>query len=179
MINLQGSFLKAFSIFKNSFLFFFVLCLISAVLCIYVTPMYLNIVMPEESINQEMNQLSGEYGLVDFSATQIIQSLIVVIQFSIVSITLLIAAYKVKYIIDKRIFGFGKWRDWKFFIYISGISVVEIYLFQAISIGFQNNFISNLLFTLIYCLIIVIFSVMLLPEEQHVDLSSFLKDTKI
>lgn len=172
---IQESLVKVFSIFKTNFVFFFVLCLISAILCVYVVPAYLNIVMPEESINQEMNQLSGEYGLVDFSANQIIQSLIVVIQFSIVSITLLVAAYKVKYVIDKRIFGFNKWRDWKFFIYISGISVAEIYLFQAISIGFQNNFISNLLFTLIYCLIIVIFSVMLLPEEQKIDLSSFLK----
>ena len=175
MINLQESLTKAFSIFKTSFVFFFTLCLVSAILCVYATPAYLNIVMPEESINQEMNQLSGEYGLVDFSANQIIQSLIVVIQFSIVSIALLIAAYKVKYIIDKRIFGFGKWRDWKFLIYISGISVAEIYLFQAISIGFQNNLISNFLFTLIYCLIIIIFSVMLLPEEQKIDLSSFLK----
>jgi len=172
---IQESLAKAFSILKTNFLFFFILCLISAILCIYVTPMYLNIVMPEEGINQEMNQLSGEYGLVPFSADQIVQSLIMVIQFSIVSITLLIAAYRVKYVIDKRIFGFGKWRDWKFFIYISGISVVEIYIFQAISIGFQNNFISNLLFTFIYVLIIIIFSVMLLPEEQHIDLSSFLK----
>jgi hypothetical protein len=172
---IQESLAKAFSIFKTNFLFFLVLCLISAILCVYVTPMYLNIIMPEEGINQEMNQLSGEYGLVPFSAAEIIQSLISVIQFSIISITLLIAAYKVKYIIDKRIFGFGKWRDWKFFIYISGISVMEIYLFQAISIGFKTDVIANLIETLIYCFVIVVFSVMLLPEEQKFDLSSFLK----
>lgn len=164
MINLQEVFTKTLSIFKDSFWFFVILSLISSILCIYILPIFLNNILSEQAINDEIGSMYG--GLTVFSADQIILSLTLVFQFSIVSIVLLIAAYKVKYIIDKRIFSINKWRDWKFFIYISGISVIILYLFQAMNVGFQDNLISNFILTFIYCFIVVIFSIILLPEEQ-------------
>jgi hypothetical protein len=78
---------------------------------------------------------------------------------------LIIVAYIVKYKIDKKIFRIKRWRDWKFFIYISGISFIIIDVFQKIALGIGNSILINFVLTIFSCYLIILFSSMLLPEE--------------
>lgn len=104
-------------------------------------------------------------GALTFSVKEIISSIVSFFKIFILSTALLIIAYIVKYRIDKKIFRANRWRDWKFFLYISGISLIIVDIFQKITINSGGNFIVNLMLTILSCFITIIFSSIILPEE--------------
>ena len=179
MKNLQQRIMKGIDIFKNNLLLFSFICLISSIVSIYVTPFLLNNFITEQSINEGLNQAGMTYGgAVTFSVNEIITSISSLFKLSVVSTVLIIFAYIVKYIIDKRIFRANKWRDWKFALYASGVSLLIVDVFQKITINSGDNFITNLLLTILSCLVIIIFSCIILPEEKEsikIDLNCITK----
>ena len=165
MENLQQRILRGVNIFKNDLLLFLFICLISSVVSITI-PFLVNSSITEQEINQGINQVGTTYGgALTFSVDEIISSIIYFFRLSIVSTILLVIAYIVKYRIDKKIFRANKWRDWKFFLYISGISLIIVDIFQKITINSGGNFIMDLILTILSCFIIIIFSSIILPEE--------------
>jgi hypothetical protein len=166
MENFQQRILKGIDLFKNNIWLFISICLISSVLAIYGVPFFINGSLTEQQINQEISQVGQEYGgALAISASQIIASLIFMFRFAVISTILLIVAYIVKYKIDKDMFRINTWRDWKFFLYVSAISLIIVDIFQNITAGYADNFIINLVLTVASCLLMVIFSSMILPEE--------------
>jgi drug/metabolite transporter (DMT)-like permease len=163
MENIQQRISKGINIFKNNIVLFLLICLISSILSIYAIPFLINGSMTEQDINGQLDEISMTYGgAMTFSANEITASLISFFQLSIISTMLIIVAYIVKYKIDKKILRANRWRDWKFFLYISGISLIIVNVFQYTTV---NSFIVNLLLTILSSFIIVIFSSILLPEE--------------
>jgi drug/metabolite transporter (DMT)-like permease len=163
MENIQQRISKGINIFKNNIVLFLLICLISSILSIYAIPFLINGSMTEQNINSQLDGISMTYGgAMTFSANEITASLISFFQLSIISTMLIIVAYIVKYKIDKKIFRANRWRDWKFFLYISGISLIIVNVFQYTTV---NSFIVNLLLTILSSFIVTIFSSMLLPEE--------------
>ncbi|MFA5431426.1 MAG: hypothetical protein WC319_00890 [Candidatus Paceibacterota bacterium] len=166
MENIQQRIIKGSNIFNRNLLLFLSICLISSLFSIYAIPFLTNKSITEQEINEGINQVSTTYGgTITFSAQEIIISLTSIFQFSIISLALIIVAYIVKYKIDKKIFRIKRWRDWKFFIYISGISFIIIDVSQKIALGIGNNLIINIVLTLLSCYLVILFSSILLPEE--------------
>lgn len=166
MENLQQRITKGANIFNRNLLLFLTICLISSITSIYAVPFLTSKSITEQEINEGINQVSTTYGgAITFSAQEIIASLTSIFQFSIISLALIIVAYIVKYKIDKKIFRIKRWRDWKFFIYISGISFIIIDVFQKIALGIGNNILINIVLTILSCYLVILFSSMLLPEE--------------
>ncbi len=166
MENLQQRTSKGGNLFKNNLLLFLSICLVSSIVSIYAIPFLVNGSITEQEITGGINQVGITYGgALTFSANEIISSIVSLFRLSILSTILVITAYIVKYKIDKKIFRFNSWRDWKFFLYISGISLIIVDIFQKITINNSDNFIANLLLTILSCLITIIFSSIILPEE--------------
>ena len=166
MENLKQRILKGVNLFKNNLLLFLFICLISSIISIYAVPFFVNGSITEQEINQEINQVGTTYGgALTFSPNEIISSIVFFFRLSVLSTVLIIVAYIVKYRIDKKIFRFNRWRDWKFFLYVSGISLIIVDIFQKITINNSDNFILNLLLTILSCLITIIFSSAILPAE--------------
>jgi hypothetical protein len=170
MNNLISGFLKGLAIFKNNVLIFLIICLVSSILAIDIAPNLLKDNLTEEAFNEQLADSSNPLITgVTFSYTDIMSSLLWIVQASIVSTALLVSSYVVKYIIDKRLFSFNRWRDWRFFLYISAIALIEIDVFQniagSLNLKYQTDLITNLIITVFYCSIIVVFSAMILPEE--------------
>jgi len=166
MINFQERIIRGADIFKKSILLFLAICLISSLLSVYGAPFLVTGSMSEQEINQGLSQVSNMYGgALTFSANEIISSLVYMFRLCIISTMLLIVAYVVKQKIDKRIFKISKWRDWRFFIYISGISLVLVNIFQSLIANNGDNFLINLGLTILSSFVIVIISSVLLPEE--------------
>jgi membrane protease YdiL (CAAX protease family) len=166
MENIQQRILKGIDILKDNYLLFFVICLVSSILSVYVIPFLINGSITEQDINSQLNQVGMTYGgALTFSASEITASIISFFQLSIISTILVIIAYIVKYKIDKKIFRTKKWRDWKFFLYISGISLIIVDIFQKMTVSNGNNLILSLLLTFLSAFIIIIISSILLPEE--------------
>jgi hypothetical protein len=148
-------------IFKKTYWIIFLICLASSVVSIYLLPQAVRGNLSEQEINQELSSLDY-MGATSLSPEQIISSLISTFDSLMISTVLLIIAYIIKYIIDKRLFSIGKWRDWRFFLYISGIIFIETYAFSIPSA--QTNFALNLFLILVCSLITVALSKMLLPQ---------------
>ena len=166
MDNIQQRTMRGVNIFKNDILVFLIICLVSSIISIYAIPFIFNGSITDQQINEGLSQVGMTYGgALTFSASDIINSLILISRLSILSTILIIIAYIVKYKIDKRIFKINKWRDWKFFIYLSGISLITVDIFQKIIINSGDNFIFNLILTIISCFVIIIFSSVILTEE--------------
>jgi hypothetical protein len=166
MENIQQRILKGVDILKGNSLLFLVICLASSILSIYIIPFLVNGSITEQDINSQLNQVGMTYGgALTFSASEITASIISFFQLSIISTILVVIAYIIKYKIDKKIFRANKWRDWKFFLYISGISLLIISVFQRMTMDNGDNFILNLLLTFLSAFIVIIVSSMLLPEE--------------
>lgn len=166
MEKLQQRIKKGIKIFNSNFLLFFIICLISSIISIYTIPFLINSSITEQEIREGINQVGMTYGgALTFSAAEIITSISSFFQLLVISTILMIIAYIIKYKIDKKIFRIKKWRDWKFFIYISGISFIIIDVFQKIALNIGNSLIVNLILTILSCYLTVIFSSMLLPEE--------------
>lgn len=166
MKNIQQKILKGTKIFNSNLLLFLTICLISSIVSIYAIPFIINGSISEQEINEGINQVGTTYGgALTFSTNEIINSLISSFQLLIIINTLIIIAYIVKYKIDGKIFRFNKWKDWKFFIYISGISFIVVDIFQKVLLSLGNNIIISLVLTILSCYLIVIISSTLLPEE--------------
>lgn len=166
MQNFQQRTMRGIDIFKKSILLFLAICLISSILSIYGAPFFIGGSISEQEINQGLSQVSNTYGgALTFSVSEIVSSLVYMFRLCIISTILVIAAYIVKQKIDKRIFKISKWRDWRFFIYISGISLLIVDIFQSLTASNGDNFIINLGLTILSCFLIVVISSILLPEE--------------
>jgi len=171
MNNLIEALSRGLLIFKNNILIFIIICLVSSILAVAIGPNLIENNITEQAFNQQLQNSS--IPLIEgalFSYNDIIASLLWIFQASIISTALLIASYLVKYIIDKRLFNLTRWRDWKFFLYISAITLIEIDILQKIASGlklnYQGDLLINFIITLICCLIIVIFSSIFLPPEK-------------
>ena len=166
MENFQQRISKGVNIFKSNLLLFLSACLISSIISVYAVPFFVNSSITQQEITQELNQVGETYGgALTFSPDQIIASMISFFNFSVISTILLIIAYIVKHKIDKDMFRLNKWRDWKFFLYISAISLIIVDIFQNITVNNTGNFILNLILTIISCFLMIVFSSVLLPEE--------------
>jgi hypothetical protein len=166
MQNLQQRISNGVTIFKSNILLFLLICTVSSIIAIFTIPFLINSYSTQQEIGQELGKIGVTYGgTLIFTIDQITASLISLLQLSVTSTALLIAAYLVKYIIDKKIFRINRWRDWKFFLYISGISLLIVDVFQKITMGTGNGLIANFLLTILSCFIVVIISAVLLPEE--------------
>ncbi|HNY35778.1 MAG TPA: hypothetical protein PLD14_02720 [Candidatus Pacearchaeota archaeon] len=166
MENLQQRIIKGVNIFKNKNLLFITICLISSIISIFAIPLFIKGSFSEQEINEGIKQVGATYGgALTFSASEMIASMILMFQLSIISTLLVIVAYIVKQMIDKKMFRMNKWRDWRFFLYISAISLIIVDFFQKIIFAIGNDFITNLMLTIISCFITVIFSSIILPEE--------------
>lgn len=168
MEKLQQRILKGIDIFKRNLLLFIFICLISSIVSIYATPILLNNLITEQGINEALTQVGMTYKeTLTFSVNEIINSMSSLFKLSILSTVLIVFAYIVKYIVDKNIFRTNKWRDWKFALYSSGVSLLIVNIFQNMTINNGNNFIINLLLTILSCFVMVIFSCIILPEEKE------------
>lgn len=166
MENLQKRIIKGVNIFKERNLLFITICLISSIISIFAVPFFINSSFTEQEINEGIKQVSATYGgALTFSASEMISSMILMFQLLIISTLLVIVAYIVKHTIDKKLFRMNKWRDWKFFLYISGISLIIVDVFQKITFSIENDFITNLILTILSCFVTVVFSSVILPEE--------------
>jgi hypothetical protein len=141
--------MSGFKIFKNNIILFFSISLIFAIISFYGIPSFVKNNITEQDINQELNTM-GYGGMMVFSSDQIIESMIYSTQFLLALIALLITGYIVKYIVDKRIFNFKRWRDWKFFLYISGTIFLEIYVLGNIFFGVSSSFIGSIVMMILY-----------------------------
>lgn len=150
-------------IFGKNIILFLLISLVSAGISFYAIPYLINSGITEDQINQELSAM--EFGADLFSADQIIASMISSIQFFIISIVLLIFAYIAKYIIDKRLFDVKRWRDWRFFIYVSGITFLEMYILGNTFSSLSNSFIGTIALMILYSFVTVIVSSVLLPKE--------------
>ncbi|MFA5310251.1 MAG: hypothetical protein WC386_00965 [Candidatus Paceibacterota bacterium] len=148
---------------KNIILFLFI-SLVSAIVSFYAIPYLINSNITEESINQELSAM--EYGADLFSPEQIIVSIVSSMQFLLISTVLLIIAYITKYIIDKRLFDIKRWRDWKFLIYVSGITFLEMYVLGNIFSSLSTSFIGSVILMVLYSFVTVVASAILLPRES-------------
>jgi|GEM_PF-2707006 len=157
--------INGLNLFVKNIILFLSISLISAIISFYVIPYSINSGITEESINQELNSLG--YGAEMFSTDQIITSMVSSTQFLLVSTVLLIIAYITKYIIDKRLFDFKKWRDWRFFMYVSGMTFLETYILGNIFSSLSGSFIGTIMLMVLYSFVTVIISAILLPEESN------------
>ncbi len=166
MENLQQRTLKGINIFKSNLLLFLFICLISSIVSIYVVPFLVSGSTMQQEISEAINQVGMSYGgALAFSIDQIISSIVSFFRFSVLSTVLMIFAYIVKYKIDKDMFRMNSWRDWKFFLYITGISLIIVDIFQGLTLNNGNDFIMNLILTIFFCVITIVFSSVILPEE--------------
>jgi len=166
MENIRQRISKGMKIFNSNLLLFLAICLISSIVSIYAIPFLINGSITEQEINEGINQVGTTYGgALTFSTSEIINSLISSFQLLIIVTILIIIAYIVKHKIDRKIFRFNKWRDWKFFIYISGISFIVVDVFQNILLSLGSNIAISLVLTIFSYYLIVIISSILLPEE--------------
>jgi hypothetical protein len=158
--------LNGFNVFKNNIILFFSISLISAIVSFYGIPSFVKSNITEQAINQELNTM-GYGGMMAFSTDQIIESIIYSIQFLLILTILFIIGYIVKHIIDKRFFNFKIWRDWKFFLYISAITFLEIYILGNVFFSVSNSFIGSIAMMVLYSFVTVIVSAILLPQENN------------
>jgi hypothetical protein len=171
MNNLIENSSRGLKIFGKNILIFIIVCLCSSILAVIVAPNFIRSNLTEQAFNEQL-QSSGNPLItgITFSYNDVVGSLLWVFQASIVSLTLLIVSYIVKYVVDKKLFRINRWRDWKFFLYTSALALIEIDIFQnladALKFNYKTDFVTNLVQTLIYCLIMVIFSSILLPKEK-------------
>jgi hypothetical protein len=166
MENIQQRAIKGINIFKKNIIVFLAICFVSSIISIYAVPFLINGSINEQEINDGISQVGMTYGgALTFSATEIINSLVFMLRLSILSTILVIIAYIVKQKIDKRIFKISSWRDWKFFLYVSGISLIIVDVFQKITTNNEGDLVLNLILTIVSCFVMVIFSSIILPEE--------------
>ncbi|MFA5714807.1 MAG: hypothetical protein WC998_03645 [Candidatus Paceibacterota bacterium] len=156
--------INGFNVFKNNIILFLSISLISAIISFYGIPSFVKGNITEQAINQELNTM-GYGGMMVFSTDQIIESMIYSTQFLVVLTVLFIIGYIVKHIIDKRLFNFKRWRDWKFFLYISAITFLEIYILGNVFFSVSTSFIGSIAMMVLYSFITVISSAILLPQE--------------
>jgi len=157
--------IRGFNLFNKNILLFLGIALISAVISFYLIPSFISGSITESDINQELNSL-GAGGM--FSSTQVIQSMVSTLQFLIISTILLVIAYVAKYLIDKRLFDVKRWRDWKFFLYVSGVTYLEMYILGNVFSASVNSFIGTIALMVLYSFVTVIASAILLPEEAYI-----------
>jgi hypothetical protein len=170
---------RGFVILKNNFIFFLVLCLASALICVAIIPSFVKNNVPEATINQQLSTSFGAVGTI--SAAEIITAITWLFQFSILSTALLIAIYVVKQAMDKRLFAINKWRDWRFFIYASALPIVEIDIWEKfnmlIGLNYRSDLIANFIVSFVFCILSVIFTSLLFnPELVHEKMDLMIND---
>ena len=166
MENLQQRVVKGINILKDKYLLFITICLISSIISIFAVPFFINNTFTEQDINEGINQVGMTYvGVLTFSAKEMIVAIILLFQSIVFLTTLIIIAYIIKQTIDNKIFRLNRWRDWKFFLYLSGISLIIVNIFQKITLSIGDNLIINLLLIITSSFVIIIISSILLPEE--------------
>ena len=170
---------RGFTIIKNNFVFFLVLCLASALICVAIIPSLVKNNVSEATINQ---QLSASFGAVgSISATEIITAITWIFQLGVLSTALLVAIYVVKQVMDKRLFAINKWRDWRFFIYASALPIVEIDIWEKfnllIGLNYRSDLIANFIVSFAFCLFSVILTSLLFnPELVHEKMDLMIND---
>lgn len=172
MLSLLEKLNRGLVIFKNNFLLLIIICLLSAILCVAIAPTFVKNNVPENAVNQELSLSFGSIG--GISAGDVINTLIWLLQFSILTTALLIAAYIVKQATDKRLFALNRWRDWRFFLYASALPVLVIELWDwlntLISLNYRNDLFANLIVTFGLCFFVVILATLLFdPELKRED----------
>lgn len=166
MENLQQRTSKGINILKDKALLFIIICLLSSIISIFAVPFFVSNTFTKQDINEGINQIGETYaGILTFSAEEMIVAITLLFQSLVFLTVLIIIAYIVKQTIDKKMFRLNRWRDWKFFLYLSGISLIIVNIFQKIVLNIGDNFIINLLLITISSLVIIIISSILLPEE--------------
>jgi hypothetical protein len=156
MNNIQQNILNTI---KKRYLLLLLICLLVSAISAYFIPAMVGSIS-EQEINQQLNSMGTDF----VSFNQIAASLIYVFRFFAISTALLIVAYIVKNDIDKRLFRWGSLRDWKFFIFISAIIPLEMYIFQGFATA---DFLSGFFLTIIYCIITIIAATILLPQYNN------------
>ncbi len=160
----QQRIIKGFNIFKSRLLVILAICLLSTAICAYLVPFWANNSISEQEINNELNNVSTVYGgALTFSVNEILASIISFLNLSVMSTMAIVIAYIVKQAVDKKLFRFNRWRDWRFFIYASGLSMIIIDLGSKFVLS--SNIWVSLVSTIIAAFIITIISALLLPEE--------------
>ena len=160
----QQRIIKGFNIFKSRVWAILAISLLSALICAYLVPFWVNNSISETEINNELNSLGTVYGgALTFSVSEILNSIISMLNLTVVSTAIIVVAYLTKYAIDKKLFRFNRWRDWRFFIYASGLSMIIVDLGNKLLLN--GNIVVSIISTVIAAFVIVIISAVLLPEE--------------
>ncbi|MFA5087070.1 MAG: hypothetical protein WC470_02095 [Candidatus Paceibacterota bacterium] len=172
MLSISEKLNRGFVIFKNNLLLVIILCLLSAILCVAIAPAFVKDNVPETAVNQELSISFGDIG--GISAGDIINTLIWLLQFSILATALLAAAYIVKQATDQRLFALNRWRDWRFFIYASALPVIAIELWDwlntLIALNYRNDLLANLIVTFGLCFLVIILAALFFdPEPKRED----------
>ena len=166
MENIQNRIGKGINILKKKYSLFLAVCLGSSITSVYFVPFIVKKMITEQDVNEA---LVWVYKVTNttliFSASEMILSIIMLIQLLTFLLTIIIVAYIVKHVIDKKMFRINKWRDWRFFSYALGIAFIGTDIFQKIIFNNSNDIIINLLLTISSCFVIVILSSIILPEE--------------
>jgi hypothetical protein len=182
MLSLNEKIGNGLKIFKDKFLIFVILALISSILSIVFAPGIVKNNIPESDIETQLSISFGGVGSI--TATDVVNSLIWMLQFTILATALLIVAYVAKKAIDNRIFAINRLRDWSFFIVMSGMTALEVYAWSGINsfigLNYQNDLIANLITTFILVFITVILTAALfdpeLKRENPITISNELND---
>lgn len=182
MLSIEEKLNQGLKIFKNNLLLILIICLISALLTVAWTPWFVKNNLPEEAINQQISISFG--GIANLSSTDIINALVWILQFLILSTALFVIAYIVKRVVDKRLFSINKWRDWRFLIYASALPIIEIDVWEKlnmfIGLNYKNDLLINLVITFIFCFLTIILTTILFPPELiHEDPKTMIENMEI
>lgn len=178
MLSIGEKIFNGLKIFKDKFLIFVVLSLISSILSIAFAPEIIKNNIPESDIESQLSVSFG--GIGSITATDVVNSLIWMLQFAILSTILLIASYVAKKIIDKRIFALNQLRDWWFLIVMSGMTTFEVYAWSGINsfigLNYQNDLIANLITTFILVFVTVILTAVLFDPELKREIPTIINN---
>lgn len=178
MLSIGEKIFNGLKIFKDKFLIFVILSLISSILSIAFAPEIIKNNIPESDIESQLSVSFG--GIGSITATDVVNSLIWMLQFAILSTILLIASYVAKKIIDKRIFALNQLRDWWFLIVMSGMTTFEVYAWSGINsfigLNYQNDLIANLITTFILVFVTVILTAVLFDPELKREIPTIINN---
>jgi hypothetical protein len=159
---------KGISFLGKNAIMIIIICVMCSSACALFIPGYVSGTFTSDIIDKEISMYFG--GEIGISSKDVIKGIIWMIQFSLMTTVLFIIAYLYKHYIDKRIFDFKKWRDWKFFLIASVLPVIIVDILRkaGMSIGFDfgSDMVSNFIVMILSSLFVVIISAMILDEEK-------------
>lgn len=156
---MNNGFSRGISILKDKYALFLLMCMTVSLVSVFLIPLSTNSLLSGADLSQ-----SAYYSPELFSIEQITASLTYIFRFFLISTVLLVMAYITKRMIDIRMFDWRNGRDWKFFIVISAIIPLELYVFQGYTTG---DVIQSFFSMVLYTIITVISSALLLPDNAN------------